>query len=291
MNSTSEIKALFTLIDDPDRNIYTTVSDKLIDYGKDIIPNLESLWEDTTNLEVQERIKSIIHKVNYKEVCSKLNEWVNEENPSILKGAIHLASYNYANLDEQIIRKTIKSIYQSCWLELNNYLTPLEQINIVNSIFYNMYKFKGFDIEENKTAHYFINEVIDTRHGNNYSLGLLYQSLCDMLDIPVYAIQLPRQYLLAYFDTVYDFHNSEKQGVQKILFYIDANNGMIYSKNDIDAYIKKYNLIVNKNSFNPLTNKQIVIKQIEALMKVYEMEKNTDRVYELQQILEFPYYK
>ncbi len=286
MKDTKEIKALFKLIDDPDDNIYTTVSDKLINYGKKIIPNLETLWEHTQNQDVQERIETIIHKVNFNDVQQQFQEWALDEKPSLIKGAIQLAKFRYPQIDENNVRKTIKSIYQSCWLELNNYLTPLEQINIINSIFYNMYKFTGFEVEENKPSHYYINEVIDSRHGNNYSLGLLYQSLCDMLDIPVYAIQLPRQYILAYFDTIHDFYDREKQAVRKILFYIDSNTGMIYTKQDVDQYIKKYDLKIEPHTFEPLTNKQIIYKQIEALVMVYEMENDYEKTEELKKLLQ-----
>ena len=38
MEQTKEIKALFTLIDDPDEEIYSSISEKIVAYGKGIIP-------------------------------------------------------------------------------------------------------------------------------------------------------------------------------------------------------------------------------------------------------------
>jgi len=40
LEENKEITALLHLIDDPDEDVYTTVSDKIISFGKDIIPNL-----------------------------------------------------------------------------------------------------------------------------------------------------------------------------------------------------------------------------------------------------------
>jgi hypothetical protein len=40
MNESREISALFKLLDDPDKEVFGAVSDKLIHYGKPIIPNL-----------------------------------------------------------------------------------------------------------------------------------------------------------------------------------------------------------------------------------------------------------
>ena len=45
MKENKEISALLHLIDDPDEFVYNAVSDKIISFGKEIIPNLEHLWE------------------------------------------------------------------------------------------------------------------------------------------------------------------------------------------------------------------------------------------------------
>ncbi len=284
MKETKELKALLHLLDDPDREVFETVSDKIIHYGKEVIPKLENLWESTMDGSVQERIENIIHKVNFNDVYINYEKWNLAEKPGLLNGAFILANYRYPQIDEESIRKTIKSIYQSCWLELNNYLTPLEQINIINSIFYNMYKFKGLELEENKPTHYYLNDVVESRQGNNYSLGLLYQIICEMLDIPVYAIQLPKQYILAFYDTMYDFFNKEKQPIHKIQFYIDPNNGMIYTQNDVDVFVSKYDIETDASTFLPLSNKAILNKHIGALVQVYQLLQEDDKANELRKL-------
>ena len=62
MEPNREISALFTLIDDPDTEVFTTVSERIISFGKEIIPNLEDLWENTPEENVQERIEKSIRK-------------------------------------------------------------------------------------------------------------------------------------------------------------------------------------------------------------------------------------
>ena len=57
METNKEISALFHLIDDPDEEVFDAVSQKIVDYGKPIIPNLEHLWETTPNEEIQLRIE------------------------------------------------------------------------------------------------------------------------------------------------------------------------------------------------------------------------------------------
>ncbi|MBL7764654.1 MAG: transglutaminase family protein [Chitinophagaceae bacterium] len=286
MKHNKEIKALFHLLDDPDRVVFDTIADRIVHYGKEIIPNLESLWEHTADTNVQERIENIIHKVNFNDVYLKMQSWFETKSPSLLTGAIELARYQYPDLDEDSIRKTYKSIYQSCWLELNKYLTPLEQINIINSIFYSMYKFKGAEIDEHKPNHSYINEVMESRIGTNYTLGILYQSLCEMLDIPVYCIQLPRQFMLAYFDTPQDAIHKQAKPVTKILFYMDPGSGTIYSQNDVDVYLRKYELQTHSKSFLPLDPKDVIWCLIESLAQVYDALGEEVKVNELSLIMQ-----
>ena len=76
MNHTKEINALFTLIDDPDQEVFITVSDRIAGFGKGIIPNLENLWENTFSQDVQERIENLIHRLHYADLMNGMTEWL-----------------------------------------------------------------------------------------------------------------------------------------------------------------------------------------------------------------------
>jgi alpha-D-ribose 1-methylphosphonate 5-phosphate C-P lyase len=65
MEQTKEISALLNLIDDPDEEVFGAVSNKILDFGRTIIPNLEHLWETTPDEQIQERIELIIHRLHY----------------------------------------------------------------------------------------------------------------------------------------------------------------------------------------------------------------------------------
>lgn len=285
MKNTKEIKALFHLLDDPDKEIFDTVSNKIVHYGKEIIPNLENFWEETSDNIIQERIENIIHKVNFNDTFEEIKTWYESINPSLYDGAIMLSKYKYPSLDVESCNKIIKSLYQSCWLELHNYLTPFEQINVINSIFYSMYKFVGYDLEANKPSHFYVSEVLETRQGNSYSLGTIYQLLCEKLDVPVYAIQLPRQHLLAYFDNQFDYFVSDKKQKQKILFYVDPNSGTIFTQNDVDVYLKKYNFENQETIYMPLANRDIIINTLDAMVMMYDELGDDEKSEELIKII------
>ena len=90
MIENKEIIALFHLMDDPDEVVYNSVSDKILSFGKEIIPNLENLWENTLQEETQERIQQIIHKLHFKDLTNDFISWKNSE-CDLLQGALLVA--------------------------------------------------------------------------------------------------------------------------------------------------------------------------------------------------------
>jgi hypothetical protein len=291
MNNTGEINALLRLLEDPDQSVYHSVSERILHYGNDILPKLESSWQICHDPLAMVRIETIMRQLHFNNVSNQFSEWFRSKKPELLQGALLLGRFFQQNSDDDGMRKLIKSMHQSCWLELNDYLTPLEQVNVINSIFFSNYKFNGLNAEHLEAIHFNMHHVADSRHGNAYSLGIFYQILCEMLDVPVYMVQLPRHTLLAYFNHEFEYRDITQSARPKIQFYIDANSGILYSQNDVDAYLKKYKFNVEPHHFNPLSNTEIVTYSLQALQTVYEetdYEEKSKEVEELLRVLKLP---
>jgi regulator of sirC expression with transglutaminase-like and TPR domain len=285
----SEIRALFTLIDDPDDEVYDTVVSKLMNYGAEIIQPLEQLWEVTADEAVQQRIEQLIHRVQFQDLQSDFHEWSKLEHPDLLRGAILVARYHYPQLNVSAILNQFDKIRKNVWLELNNYMVPLEQVNVFNSILYNYYKLQGHELTQREPDHFFINKVLESHKGNAYSIGVLYLALCELLDIPVFAVDIPRQFIFAYIymhpelfakdvDDVYPHH--------KVQFFIDPVNGAVYSQNDVDAYLKKINATDRELYMNPLLNKRIIYKMLEELCLCYKYRKEADKAQDIESLMQ-----
>lgn len=285
MQSNKEISALLRLIDDPDDEVFDTVSSKLLNYGREIIPKLEQLWEVTVDENVQERIELLIHRVHFNDLQHEIVEWSRSERPELLKGAILIARYQFPDLNVPAVLAEFDQIRRNVWLELNNYLTPLEQVNVFNSILYNYYKLQGHELTEREPKHFFINQVLESKHGNAYTLGIIYLSLCEILDIPIFAMDVPRQFIFAYIDTLHSFLSPGGDGVQQIQFYIDPTSGMMYTQGDVDTYLKKINAPDRDIYFKPLLNKKIIIKMIEELALCYRYRREDLKADEMMQLI------
>lgn len=288
MRETNEINALFHLLDDPDQEVFDTVASKILLFGKEIIPNLEHLWETTLDEHIQERIEMLIHRVHYMNLQEALTDWARHESPDLMKGAILTARYQFPDLSPAPIISEIERIKRNIWLELNNYLTPLEQINVLNSMIYNYFGLKGEEISYQRKNQFFINQVVEAKKGNPVTNGIIYQSLCAMLDLPVYAVNIPRQFILAYYDSFYDFSEPANDDF-RILFFIDPIQGQIYTQQDVETYFKRVSVHPLPSYYRPQSNKRIIQLLLEELGKCFQNDKEQykhDELINLSQIVQ-----
>lgn len=284
-----EVKALLALIDDPDNEVYATVVSKLMNYGTEIIPSLEQLWEVTVDETIQQRIEQLIHEVQFQDLQQDFSEWSRAEQPELLRGAILIARYQYPQLNSAAILTQFDKIRKNVWLELNNYLAPLEQVNVFNSILYSFYKLQGHELSERDPNHFFINKVIESRQGNSYSIGILYLALCELLDIPVFAVDIPRQFIFAYIYMHPDLFAADDDDTfphHKVQFFVDPIGGAIYSQGDVDTYLKKINAPDRELYMNPIMNKKIIWKMLEELCLCYRYRKEDDKAQDIQQLMQ-----
>jgi regulator of sirC expression with transglutaminase-like and TPR domain len=280
MYETREISALFSLIDDPDQEVFSTVSDRIVDYGRGIIPNLENLWENTLSEEVQERIELLIHKLHFIDLSKDFTDWKNNPYHDLLFGSLLVAKFQYPDLATSPVLQELERIRRNVWLELNSFLTALEQANVISSIVYNYYNLKGVEMGYNIPDDFFIHKVIESKKGNALSNGVLYLLLCELLEINVKAINIPKQFILAYFHNDYDqLVDSNPQ--QKIHFYIDAISGQIFSHKDMESYFKRISVPMTSFYFKPLSHKRIIQIQLEELAKCFKNQKHEYKYREL----------
>jgi regulator of sirC expression with transglutaminase-like and TPR domain len=273
MEETKEISALFKLIDDPDEEVFGAVSSKIVDFGKTIIPNLEHLWENTPSEHIQERIELIIHRLHYTDLTEDFRQWTLAGHHDLLVGALLVSKFQYPDLATSATLVEVEKIRRNIWLELNNYLTPLEQIRIVTGILYSYYNLKGNEVAYTDVNEFLIHKVLESKRGNQLSNGILYLIFCDLLDIPVKAVSIPKQFVLAYFKPGYSDEATDDYQ-SKIEFFIDPSSGMVFTHKDVDNYFKRISVPPVPSYFKPLSNKKVIQQLLEETSKCFETEKD-----------------
>ena len=283
METNKEIAALLHLLDDPDQEVFDAVSEKIVDLGKPIIPNLEHLWETTPEEHTQTRIELLIHRLHYRDLTEDFRQWNVSGHHDLLVGALLVSKFQYPELGISGVRQEIEKVRRNIWLELNNYLTPLEQINIVTSILYSYYGLKGTEINYNEPNEFLLHKTLEAKRGNQVSNGILYLLLCELLDIPVRAIQLPRQFVIAYIKPGYSDENLQDP-FQKIEFFIDPASGQVFTHQDVESYFKRISVHPVNAYFKPLPNKLVIQHLVEEFAKCFDNEKEQYKFKELMEL-------
>lgn len=281
MEENKEISALFHLIDDPDEEVFNVVSTRIIDLGKGIIPNLENLWENTIREDVQERIELLIHRLHYRDLTEEFQQWNKNIHQDMLTGALLVARFQYPDLVTAQVYQEIEKLRRNIWLELNNYLTPLEQVNVLTSILYNYFNLRGTEVAYQQPEEFLINKQLEAKRGNTIANGILYLILSELLDVPVKAINIPRQFVLGYFKSDYDFTRHTENPMYKTEFFIDPLSGQVFTHKDVENYFKRINVPPVASYFKPMSNKRVIQTLLEEFAKCFEDEKSKYKQAEL----------
>lgn len=276
-----ELQALITLLEDPDKEIYNAVSKTLMDKGLEVVSDLEKAWENSMDSNTQERIESIIQKIQLNHIHSSLVNWINNGAVDLLEGAYIIAKYQYPDLGFYEIVNAVEKIKNDIWLELNENLTALEKVRVINHIFFEVHKFSGNNANYYSPQNSFINQVLQSKKGNPISLSILYASVAQKLGIPIYGVNLPKNFILAYKD---EYHNLYPSG-DEVLFYINPfNKGAVLGRKEIDIFLKQQNIAPDQSYYKPCNNIEIIQRVVLNLIFAYEKLGYESKIKDLQSI-------
>ncbi|MCK9401378.1 MAG: transglutaminase-like domain-containing protein [Bacteroidales bacterium] len=279
-----ELNALISLLDEPNEEIFQTIHDRIFAHGKVAVPVLENLWENTFDPLIQHRIEDLIHIIQFENLKKELNEWSQFEHHDLLRGTLLVTRFQYPDLDEDAIIKKIGSFSQDVWLELNQNLTGLEKVKVINHILFDIHKLAGNVTNINSAENFYINNLLDSKKGSPLILGIIYISISQSLRVPIYGVDLPRHFVLAYTDEIMLTPRDIPEG--DVLFYINPfNKGAVFTKNEIELFIKQLKLERKDSYFIPCDNKTIIRRMMNELIFIYDQAGNPVKRDEMTELL------
>ncbi|WP_157542972.1 transglutaminase family protein [Mucilaginibacter aquatilis] len=281
MINEAEIKSLIRLLDDPDREIYSHVHDKLISYGPAAIQYLENAWEQAFDTIQQDRIANLVHEIQFGIVKNELELWQQSGAFDLLRGALIINKYQYPDLDEQKVINQIEEIKRDIWMQMMFEGSPSDQVKLINHVLYNLHGFSGNTTNHQDPQNSYLSQVLESKKGNQISLAIIYSVIAQKLDIPIYGVNLPQHFILAYLD-----ESAKSEFESGVLFYINAfNKGYIFGRRDVDMFLKQLNLNADKHFYEPCSNTNIVRRILRNLISSYEQLGSMEKVQELNELL------
>ncbi len=268
-----ELKALISLLEDDDIEILKHIENKILSIGKPIISLLEDTWTSSLDPKLQNRIEDVLHRLQFGLLKEKLQHWYQNEQDDLLKGLWILATYQYPDLDIDELQIKIEQFYFETWVAFQNVKHPIDQIRRLNSIFFEKLFFKANINNFHSVNNSMINQVLESKKGNPISLAVVYMLIAQKLKLPVFGVNLPNLFVLIY--------KSEQ-----LTFYINVfNRGVIFSKQDIDNYLKKLKLSQKDVFYSPCDNLTILRRMINNLIQSFEHAAQGEKIPEMIDLL------
>lgn len=266
----NELGYLLYLLEDDDKEVYENISAKLVSYGIEILPQLEDAYEEsiiTDNELLEERLLSVMHKINYHLVTKCFQKWLKDDNRDLLQAMILIAKYQYRDLNERWIIESIEEMVSSIDFEISRYNPPLQSVSIINKFLYDTYEFTSIVNKENADKHFAINHVLSVKKGEPASIAILYLIIASKLDIPISGIVINNNLILGYFRR----HSGWKKPVPKLQFYINPlDKGAIFTSNTLQDYLQEWKIPFHPSFKKPTCNLQIITLILSHLAQTYQ---------------------
>jgi regulator of sirC expression with transglutaminase-like and TPR domain len=282
---TREIKALISLLDDTDKDVYSHIHHQLVLIGKKAIPLLEDAWSQSMDVLMQQRIEDIVSKIQFDSLKRELALWSHSRYFNLMEGVILIARFQYPDLDENKIYQQLNQLQREIWLELNDNLTSFEKVHVINRILFEMHSFGGNTTNFHAPQNSFINNVLESRKGNPLLLSVIYAHIARQLDMPVYGVNLPEHFILAFMNHSFN-GDFEKATEEEVMFYINPfSKGSVFDKKEIDNFLKKLSLVPQPSYYIPCSNIEIMKRLLRNLIYSYEKLDNEEKSEQVKQLM------
>ncbi len=269
----SEIKALLSLLDDTDRDVYDMVELKILSLGSSIIPHLEAEWESNLNIDVQERIENLIHAVQYGSLQESLHNWSVSNDQDLLEGASLISTYLFPEVDFDTVKEKLEQLYYECWLHIKDDMGPVDKVKAINYVLFQKFHFTANTKNFHSPMNSMLNYVVESKKGNPISLSIIYLLIAKKLDLPIRGVNLPNLFVVSYLDG-------------EDTFYVNVfNKGVIFSRADIENYIDQLKLEHRPEFYEPCSSKDIIVRSLRNLIVSFEKVGDEEKVEELRTLL------
>ncbi len=292
-----DYNALIYLIDDPDKTVREEVTNKILQLGDAILPSLRQSLENLPfdSPEGIERLNHLIEEIEFAQISEKIIDWTQQPD-DLLKGMWLTNLTSGSDIDYNELNKEIERIKLEVWLDLRSNLTALEKVNILNHVFFKRFNFKGDNTDYHNPDNSFLNRVLKKKKGNPISIAFIYSIVAQRLFIPIYGVNLPQHFILAYLD-IPDLPspNADSKGWVKdvpggydVLFYINPfNEGAVFGKKHIEVFLQQIKIDnVAPELFYPCSNKDIIIRVLRNLFNAYSLRNQDKKALQYKKLLD-----
>ena len=278
-----KVRALISLLDDSDPNVYINISKELSKLPASNIPYLEDIWLESDNLLFQERLEAIIAEIHHNSIIKELINWKNSPKQDLIDGAILINRSVSYHLSTNNVKTTINKIVDEIKPELKELESYLDKVKILNHFLYFIHNYMVLSPKEETNWGGNISTVLAQKKGNYIITSIIYAGIAQALKLPVTGIQLPNSILLSCESFMID---PTSKASKRNYFYINPiDNGEVLSTIQLEHVIKFKKLKNLPQYYKPCNNFDLIKLLIQNQIFCYGRQSNFKYVEILKKLL------
>ncbi len=281
MRRSTSIDALIKLIDDPDLSVFEQVRAEILRNGDLCIPKLsDMLFNEFLDIHQVHRIENLLKELRFKNVLDALESWSVSSEKNLLQGLHIILSYQFPELTVEQLEDKIHFVERRIWLEVNRRLTAFENVERVNTMWFQNIGMQVVAPQTSTPFHTFVNTVLEDLSGTPLSVGLLYSIIAQRLNLPIYGVNFPGQFVLAYIDEFRIHKLIEPLGTGGVLFYIiPEQQGKVVIRKQLEEHLTMSGQKFSREYFEPCSHSSLLMLYLDELIQVYErLDRSQDAI-------------
>jgi len=266
-----EIRALASLLGDDDEKIVAMVWDNLLRIGPRALPHLRALGEDAdprTRLRARHvtmRIQAHLLERRFRRLAAR-----REGEFDLETGLTLVAQIEYPQLRRAAVEQMLDELADGLRPSLSPRLSPRQRVAALNRYLFQDLKLRGDRDRYQDPDNSFIHRVIERRRGIPVSLAALMILVGRRLDMPLYGVSLPKNFLVRYRD-----QNEE-------IFVDPFGEGRILSREECARILTSEGYYVRKSFVSDFLStasaRDMVIRMLRNLILTYSKLQDRARV-------------
>ena len=260
-----ELDHLVALFDDTDTFVTEQVDARLASYGPEIVRSLRNRAEREPDAATQALIVARARALNTEFKLADFQDFIGRETGplSLFEGSWILSSLFDYTLQRERYEDLFFRCSQEYLAENSDQRTGVENIRILNHIFYHRLGFTLYDVQLKDPRYAFVGDALKTHQGNPFVLAFIYLMICQVSGLPVELLCFPGGFVPTYVEGGKD------------LFYINLyRGGELFPKDRLDTFLKATGLKIDRSAFRRRDESAMLTLYLESLLYIHTNRKD-----------------
>ncbi|MDE2890258.1 MAG: transglutaminase-like domain-containing protein [Gemmatimonadota bacterium] len=266
----TQVRAILSLLADPDADIVDIVRSKLFTMGEPAVREVLAAAPVGSRAQREAgRILLCLKEPPLETQFRNLHEGAGGD-IDLETASFTLARLEYPALDIQRYRSRLNKMAE----ELAPSIAPDDHpLRVIQTLNHFIHEIQGFRGKSNGPAASYMNRVLDRKTGLPISISALYVFLARRLDLPVFGVGMPVHFIAKY---------RTADGME---FLFDPyNKGQLLTANECAEYLSRLDLAFEPSMLRQASDRQILTRMIFNLCAAYRSQDDASKVDALERL-------